>query len=54
MLPDTDVIGLSFGIKYESVWGHRGFSYSFVFSILLRGVITFLDILTIGELGVAF
>ncbi len=39
MLPDTDVIGFSFGIKYESFWGHRGFSHSILFAVFI-GLIT--------------
>lgn len=35
ILPDADVIGFAFGIKYESFWGHRGFSHSLVFAGLL-------------------
>lgn len=35
VLPDFDVIGFSFGVPYESFWGHRGFTHSFVFALLL-------------------
>lgn len=42
ILPDADVIGFKFGIAYESFWGHRGFSHSIVFSILLGITVTFL------------
>lgn len=35
ILPDADVIGFSFGIKYESFWGHRGFSHSLLFALIL-------------------
>ncbi len=35
ILPDLDVVSFLFGIPYESFWGHRGFSHSLVFSILL-------------------
>lgn len=42
ILPDADVIGFSFGIKYSSFWGHRGFSHSIVFAILLGFLISFL------------
>ena len=34
IFPDADVIGFKFGIKYESFFGHRGFSHSFVFALL--------------------
>ncbi|MGI9545385.1 MAG: metal-dependent hydrolase [Cyclobacteriaceae bacterium] len=33
MIPDVDVITFSFGIPYESAWGHRGFSHSIVFAL---------------------
>lgn len=38
--PDADVITFKFGIAYESFWGHRGFSHSFVFALLLGIFIT--------------
>jgi inner membrane protein len=40
ILPDVDVIGFSFGIKYESFWGHRGFSHSLLFALILGVLIT--------------
>src|SRR3546814_17372808 len=33
--PDFDVIGLRLGIPYGSMFGHRGFSHSLVFAVLL-------------------
>ena len=42
IIPDADVIGFSFNIKYHSFWGHRGFSHSIVFAIVLGFLITFL------------
>ncbi len=42
MLPDGDVIGFRFGIPYESMWGHRGFTHSFFFAFLLSIMVTFL------------
>ncbi len=41
MLPDSDVIGFSFGISYESVWGHRGVTHSFVFAAAVGAVAAF-------------
>ena len=38
ILPDADVISFSFGIPYDSFWGHRGFTHSFLFT-LITGVI---------------
>ncbi len=32
VLPDLDVIAFKFGIPYESQWGHRGFTHSFMFA----------------------
>jgi inner membrane protein len=31
-LPDVDVLAFRLGIAYQSPWGHRGFTHSFVFS----------------------
>lgn len=42
ILPDADVIGFKFGIAYESFWGHRGFTHSFLFAALNGLVFTFL------------
>jgi len=40
ILPDADVVGFAFGITYEDFWGHRGFSHSLVFAILLGLLVT--------------
>ena len=34
-LPDADVIGLYLGIPYEHMMGHRGFSHSIAFALLI-------------------
>ena len=34
-IPDLDVIGFSFGIHYGDVFGHRGFTHSLLFAVLL-------------------
>ena len=34
MLPDADVIGFGFGIRYGDLLGHRGFSHSLLFAVL--------------------
>jgi inner membrane protein len=39
MLPDSDVIGFSFGIPYESIWGHRGATHSFAFALLVGAAV---------------
>ena len=38
-IPDLDVIGLRFGIRYGDFWGHRGFMHSLVFAALMTLVI---------------
>ena len=35
VLPDADVIGFRFGISYADAFGHRGFSHSLVFALLM-------------------
>lgn len=35
LFPDADVIAFRFGIPYESQWGHRGFTHSIVFALIL-------------------
>ena len=39
VLPDLDVISFSFGIPYSSAYGHRGFTHSIVFSIIIATII---------------
>ena len=39
MLPDLDVIGLAFGIRFHSMWGHRGISHSLAAALVI-GVLT--------------
>ena len=34
VLPDADVVGLFFGIRYGDAFGHRGFSHSLLFALL--------------------
>lgn len=40
IVPDIDSIGFALGVPYNSFWGHRGFSHSIVFAMLLAGFIT--------------
>jgi inner membrane protein len=40
MLPDADVIAFRFGIPYESMFGHRGFTHSFFFAFVLSAVVS--------------
>ncbi len=42
IFPDADVIGFKYGIPYASFWGHRGFSHSLVFAIVLGFIIALL------------
>src|SRR3954462_15517130 len=35
VIPDIDVIGFRFGVHYGDFWGHRGFTHSIAFAILL-------------------
>lgn len=42
IIPDADVLAFKFGIPYDSFWGHRGFTHSVVFALLLGTFITML------------
>lgn len=42
VIPDLDVIGFRFGVRYGDFWGHRGFTHSLLFSALLAGVVVLL------------
>ena len=42
VFPDADVLGFKFGIKYESFFGHRGFSHSIVFALIFGFIVAFL------------
>jgi len=42
VIPDADVLAFRFGIPYDSFWGHRGFTHSIVFAILLALLICLL------------
>jgi inner membrane protein len=37
ILPDFDVIGFRFGVRYGDLWGHRGMSHSLLFAALTAG-----------------
>jgi inner membrane protein len=51
VLPDLDVIGFRFDIRYGDFWGHRGFTHSLVFALLLAGVLTFAINRTLSQIG---
>jgi inner membrane protein len=40
VIPDLDVIGFAFGVRYGAVLGHRGFTHSTVFAALLAAIAT--------------
>jgi inner membrane protein len=42
VVPDLDVIGFWFGIRYGDFWGHRGFTHSLLFAALLASAVAFL------------
>jgi inner membrane protein len=42
MIPDLDVVGFRFGIRYDDFWGHRGFTHSLAFAALLAGTVLIL------------
>jgi inner membrane protein len=42
MAPDLDVLGLSFGIPFGHVLGHRGFTHSFPFAAALAAGLTWM------------
>jgi len=41
VIPDLDVVGFRFGIRYGDFWGHRGITHSLVFAALLTGMVLF-------------
>jgi inner membrane protein len=41
VLPDLDVIGFEFGIRYADFWGHRGYTHSLLFAAILATIVAF-------------
>jgi inner membrane protein len=39
VVPDIDVVGLSFGIAYGDLWGHRGVTHSLFFAAALSAAL---------------
>jgi inner membrane protein len=37
--PDVDVIGYKFGVPLDSPWGHRGFTHSIFFALVLAWIV---------------
>jgi inner membrane protein len=44
VVPDLDVIGFRFGIRYGDFWGHRGFTHSLLFAALLASTLIFIGL----------
>ena len=40
MLPDADVIGFSFGVRYADAWGHRGATHSLAIALIGAAAVT--------------
>lgn len=55
VIPDLDVIGFRFGVRYGDFWGHRGFTHSLVFAALLATLVLLLafrqGVPSLGRLG---
>ncbi len=43
VVPDLDVVGFRFGIRYGDFWGHRGFTHSLLFAGLLAVFVAILS-----------
>ncbi len=39
IVPDFDVLAFAFGVSYGDVLGHRGFTHSLLFALILSGVL---------------
>ena len=39
LMPDADVIGFSFGIKYADSWGHRSATHSIAFALVIGALV---------------
>src|SRR5713226_1319368 len=39
VIPDFDVMGFRFGIRYGDFWGHRGFTHSLLFAALIASTV---------------
>ncbi len=42
IIPDADVIGFKFHIDYASTFGHRGFTHSILFALIMGFIATFI------------
>ena len=41
IVPDLDVVGFEFGVDYSDMFGHRGFTHSIFFAVLLAVFVVF-------------
>jgi inner membrane protein len=41
IVPDLDVVGFRFGIRYGDMLGHRGFTHSLLFAVILAALLMF-------------
>ena len=44
IVPDVDVVGFHFGVHYQDLWGHRGFTHSLLFAALLAWLVVALGL----------
>ena len=51
LVPDIDIIGYYYGIGYGDVFGHRGFTHSLLFAMLLSAGVVVLCYRTISALS---
>ena len=42
VIPDLDVIGFTFGVRYADLLGHRGLTHSIFFAVLLAAFVTYI------------
>ena len=42
ILPDIDILGFYLGVPYDSFWGHRGFTHSLFFAVIVSFLVVFL------------
>ena len=48
VIPDADVLGFKFGVPYSHLFGHRGFTHSIFFSVLLGLLVSFVFYRKVG------
>jgi len=41
ILPDVDIVGFKFGIRYGDLWGHRGMTHSLLFAAIVAVIMAF-------------